>query len=379
MHTARFVSRARLMAMAIAVPASALIGAQQVLSAGAAPPPGTYSQTNLVSDVPGQAAVTDPHLVNPWGMASSPTSPIWVSDNGAGVATLYDGNGVPFPPGSPLVVQIPAPKAAGPGSVSAPTGQVFNPTPDFTLTKKGTTAPSLFIFSTEDGTIAGWNPTIELHHAVIKADRSAATDPAGDIGAVYKGLALASTEDGSNFLYATNFRFGVVDMFDSKFHLVRSFTDPKMRAGFAPFGIHTIGGNLYVTFAKQNAEKHDDVGGPGNGFIDVFSPAGDVIHRIVSHGSLNSPWAVTLAPSTFGAFGGDLLVGNFGDGRVTAYNATDQVVGQLHDPAGKAISIPGLWDLRFGNGAHDEGVNSLYFTAGIDGEAHGLFGDLNPN
>ena len=195
---------------------------------------------------------------------------------------------------------------------------------------------------------------------------------------VYKGLALVTTPAGT-FLYATNFRFGTVEVFDSSFNLVTTFTDPAIPAGFAPFGIHNIGGELFVTFAKQKPDKHDDLAGPGNGFVDVFSPNGDLLQRLVSGGRLNSPWAVTLAPATFGAFGGDILVGNFGDGRVNAYNrATGHVEGRLLNATGQPLTIPGLWGLRFPAGSLNAVPGALYFTAGINDEHDGLFGDLVP-
>ncbi len=255
----------------------------------------SYVQTNLVSDIPGLAAHTDPNLKNPWGTAVGPGSPIWVSDNHAGVTTLYDGAGNP----QPLVVSIPAPPSAGAGAVGAPTGQAFNtfdPTStDFVISENGKSGPAFFLFATEDGTIAGWNPSVDRTHAVIAVDRSSATDSAGDVGAVYKGLALVNTQAGK-FIYASNFRFGTVDVFDSHFDLVNSFTDPTVPAGFAPFGIHNIGGKLFVTFAKQGPGKTDDDARPGNGFVDVFAPNGDLLRRLVSRGELDSPWAVTLAP-----------------------------------------------------------------------------------
>jgi uncharacterized protein (TIGR03118 family) len=339
-----------------------------------------YQRTNLVSDIPGLALHTDPNLRNAWGTSTGPGLPIWVSDNHTGVTTLYDGQGNPQPaPGMhQLVVTIPAPPSAGPGAVGAPDGTVFNPTPDgFAVSKNGVSAPARFLFATEDGTIAGWNPAVDLTRAVIAVDRSTITDQAGDHGAVYKGLALVSTPAGK-FLYATNFRFGTVEVFDSSFHLVNSFTDPTVPAGFAPFGIHNIGGNLYVTFAKQDAAKHDDDAGPGNGFVDVFAPNGNLLQRLASRDRLNSPWAVTLAPSTFGAFGGDILVGNFGDGRINAFNpTTGQFLGPLRSHGGP-ITISGLWGLRFPAGSLNVTPNALYFTAGINDEADGLLGDIVP-
>src|SRR6266576_3857611 len=214
----------------------------------------SYLQTNLVSDIPGLAMHTDPNLKNPWGTSVGPGSPIWVSDNHAGVTTLYDGTGKP----QSLVVAIPAPPSAGNGAVGTPTGQAFNtfdPTStDFVISKNGKSGPAFFLFATEDGIIAGWNPNVDKANAVIAVDRSTATDSAGDVGANYKGLALVSTPQGK-FIYATSFRFGKVEVFDNHFDLVNSFTDPTIPTGFAPFGIHNINGNLYVTFAKQGPGK----------------------------------------------------------------------------------------------------------------------------
>jgi len=247
------------------------------------------------------------------------------------------------------------------------------------ISEHGRSGPSFFLFATEDGTIAGWNPNVDRAHAVIAVDRSTATDSAGDVGANYKGLALVNTPSGK-FLYATSFRFGTVDVFDSHFNLVNSFTDPTVPAGFAPFGIHNIGGKLYVTFAKQGPGKDDDVAHPGNGFVDVFAPNGDLLQRLVSRGMLDSPWAVTLAPPTFGAFGGDILVGNFGNGRIHAYDpASGELQGTLSGPNGGPVAIDGLWGLRFAPATPGAGPNTLFFTAGLNHEADGLFGTLVPN
>jgi uncharacterized protein (TIGR03118 family) len=210
-------------------------------------------------------------------------------------------------------------------------------------------------------------------------DRSTAKDQAGDVGAVYKGLALVTTPAGK-FLYATNFRFGTVEVFDSSFNLVNSFTDPTIPAGFAPFGVHNIGGKLFVTYAKQDAAKHDDDAGPGRGFVDVFAPNGDLLQRFASQGRLNSPWAVALAPSSFGAASGDILVGNFGDGRINVFNpSSGQFLDQLRSSGGSPLAIPDLWGLRFPTGSLNAVPNALYFTAGINHEADGLFGDIVPN
>jgi uncharacterized protein (TIGR03118 family) len=340
----------------------------------------SYAQTNLVSDIPGLAAHTDPNLRNPWGTATAPGLPIWVSDNAAGATTLYDGagNSATTPAGQHLVT-IPPPPSAGPGAVGAPDGAVFNPTTGFVVSKAGTSGPSKFIFATEDGTIVGWNPNVDATHGIIAVDRSTQTDQAGDVGAVYKGLALVNTTAGS-FLYATNFRFGTVEVFDSSFSLVNSFTDPTIPAGFAPFGIHNIGGKLFVTFAKQDAAKHDDDAGPGNGFVDVFAPNGDLLQRFASEGRLDSPWAVALAPSSFGVASGDILVGNFGDGRINEFDASSgKFLGQLRSSSGSPLTIPDLWGLRFPAGSLNAVPNALYFTAGINHEADGLFGDIVPN
>jgi len=361
---------------------AALIGLQPAQAANNGQAGRSFVQTNLVSDIPGLAKVTDPNLKNPWGTSTAPGLPIWVSDNNAGVTTLYDGTGQPIPlQAKPPVnaVAIPAPPSAGTGAVGAPTGTVFNPTGQgFVVSKKGASGSSRFLFATEDGAIVGWSPSVDRANGIIAVDRSTATDPAGDVGAVYKGLALVTTSAGT-FLYASNFRFGTIDVFDSSFNLVKSFTDPTVPTGFAPFGIHNIGGKLFVTFAKQNGEKHDDVAGPGNGFVDVFSPNGDLLQRFVSEGRLNSPWAVTLAPVTFGAFGGDILVGNFGDGHINAYDrSTGHVEGRLLDTSGQPLTISGLWGLRFPAGSLNAVAGALYFSAGINDEQDGLFGNLVP-
>ena len=368
------------LAVAAAVSASLVFaGIVTPASAGGAIATRSYVQTNLVSDIRGLAAHTDPNLKNPWGTSVGPGTPIWVSDNHAGLATLYDGAGN----AQPRVVSIPAPPSAGSGAVGAPTGQAFNTfdpaSSDFVISKDGKSGPAFFLFATEDGTIAGWNPGVDQTHAVIAVDRSTATDSAGDVGALYKGLALVTTPSGK-FIYASNFRFGTVDVFDSHFNLVNSFTDPTIPAGFAPFGIHNIGGKLFVTFAKQGPGKEDDAARPGNGFVDVFAPNGDLLQRLVSRGKLDSPWAVTLAPSTFGAFGGDILVGNFGNGRINVFDPTTGAFqGELSGSGGGPIAIDGLWGLRFAPATPGAGPNTLFFTAGLNDEADGLFGTIVPN
>jgi uncharacterized protein (TIGR03118 family) len=326
-----------------------------------------YTRVNLVSDIAGVARFTDPNLVNAWGLGFSSTSPFWVADNNGNVSTLYNGRGQAFPVGSPLVVTIPTPTSATGG---APTGLVFNGTGEFFISANSKSGSALFLFDTEDGTILGWSPAVNVTNAIIRVDNSTV-----GLGAVYKGLAIASTSKG-NFIYATNFRAGVVEMYDKNFHQVTTFTDPNVDAGFAPFGIQNIGGKLFVTFALQNGEKHDDVGGPGNGFVDVFDTDGTLLRRFASHGTLNSPWGLALAPEGFGKFSDHLLVGNFGDGRINAFGVNSgEFDGQLIDPEGNPLTINGLWALQFGSGAKNNGSrHHLFFTAGIADESHGLFG-----
>jgi uncharacterized protein (TIGR03118 family) len=305
--------------------------------------------------------------VNPWGLGFGPTSPFWVADNNGNVSTLYNGRGQAFPIGSPLVVTIPAPGSPTGGT---PTGLVFNGTGEFVISANSNSGSALFLFDTEDGTILGWSPAVNVTSAIIAVNNSTVGP-----GAVYKGLAIASTSKG-NFIYATNFRAGVVEMYDKNFHQVTTFTDPNVDLGFAPFGIQNIGGKLFVTFALQNAEKHDDVGGPGNGFVDVFDTDGTLLRRFASHGTLNSPWGLALAPEGFGKFSDHLLIGNFGDGRINAFGVNSaEFDGQLIDPEGNPLTINGLWALQFGSGAKNNGSRRhLFFTAGIADESHGLFG-----
>src|SRR3989454_1993640 len=339
---------------------------------------GFYQQTNLVSDIAGVALFTDTNLVNPWGLSHPPTGPWWISDNGTGLSTLYNGQGRKFPVSSPLVVTI-APPAGG--TSAAPTGNIFNPVnstnpDDFVVSSGNAKGSSLFMFATEDGTISGWNPGVDLTHTILAVDRSAV-----GAGAVYKGLAFGQS-GGDDFIYATNFRFGTVEQFDASFNLVRSFTDkqlantcPLPNQCFAPFGIQNIGGNLYVTFALQDAAHHDDAHGPSRGFVDVFDANGNLLKRLISRGALNSPWGLALAPSNFGQFSNDLLVGNFGNGHINVFDPNSgALLGQLKNQKGLIISINGLWGLAFGNGQTAGPTNSLFFTAGINDEADGLFG-----
>jgi uncharacterized protein (TIGR03118 family) len=316
-----------------------------------------YAVHNLVSDVPGLAAYTDPNLKNPWGLSSSATSPFWVANNGTGLATLYNGAGVT----QPLVVTIPPP--AGAQGPATPTGVVFNGSADFFLFPG---IPARFLFATEDGTISGWNPGASPTNAILKVDNSSA-------GAVYTGLALGNNGL-ANFLYAANFSSGNIDVFDSNFSpafLSGNFTDPNLPAGYAPFNVQNIGGRLYITYAPPGA-------GPGQGLVDIFNMDGSFVQRLISNGALNSPWGLALAPADFGQFSNTLLVGSSGDGRINAFDPlTGDLIGTLQDTNGDIV-INGLWGLIFGNGGSGGDPNILYFTAGPDEGQHGLFGSLAP-
>jgi len=326
-----------------------------------------YIQHNLVSDVPGLAAFTDPNLVNAWGIASSGSGPIWIANNGTGTSTIYHGNGTALP----LVVTIPAGAANTEGG-GVPTGLVFNGTGQFMVTENSVSGPAFFIFAGEDGTISGWNPNVDATNAVLPASADLSAT-----GAIFKGVALG-TVGTDNFLYATDFHDGFVQVFDSTFTPTTTFTDPALTAlGFAPFGIANIGGDLFVSFAKQDEDAEDDVAGPGNGYVDVFDTSGTLLRQFAANGTLNSPWGITVAPGGFGAFANALLVGNFGDGRINAFDlSTGAFLGQFLKPSGQPLAIDGLWGLHFGNGGSGGSANLLFFTAGPDHESHGLFGSL---
>src|SRR6266566_4886443 len=302
------LSRA-VLALAVAVVAVGAVPAQAGIARG------SFHQTNLVSNIPGMAAITDSDLVNPWGLSSSATSPIWVADNGASVSTLYNGAGQKIG----LTVAIPAPSDPPGGPYTGtPTGTVFNGTTDFQVSSGTTSAPSRFLFATEDGTILGWNPAVKPTTAVIAVDRSTATDGAGTVGAVYKGLTNGSF-GGANYLYASNFRFGTVEVFDGQFHQqtwAGAFTDSSLPSGFAQ------------------------------------------------------------APATFGNFHNAILVGNFGDGRINGFTTAGAFRGQLKSETSKPIQIDGLWGLRFGNGGNGGDPSTLFFAAGINDEADGLYGSI---
>jgi len=318
----------------------------------------TYSSTNLQSDIPGVAAHVDPNLVNPWGMVTNANgSVIWVSDNGTGVSTLYQQDGTPVP----LVVTIPTSARNKDGG--NPTGVVFNGTGFFNVTLNGNSQSALFIFVSEDGSISGWSPTLDRTHAIIAVDNGTNN---GTNRAVYKGAALG-VANGHNFLYVTNFHSGHVETYDENFQQVNpnGFADPNIPAGFAPFGIRNLSGQIYVTYALQNKERHDDVKGPGNGFVNVFDTSGNFVKRLISNGNLNSPWGLALVglPAT-------LWVGNFGDGKINNYDpTTGAFIGTISHADATPLQIDGLWALLpLGT------PTKVFFSAGIADEAHGLFG-----
>ncbi|MFM0315724.1 TIGR03118 family protein [Paraburkholderia nemoris] len=325
----------------------------------------SFTSTVLVSDGAVSAPHTDPNLKNAWGIAFNPKGFVWVADNGTSVATLYDGNGVP----QSLIVSIPN-GTSGPAN---PTGIVFNGTTDFTVSQGGKSGVGAFIFSGEGGTITAWAPAVAPTNAIVMFDD-------GSGGAVYKGLALASNGT-ANFLYATDFHNNKIDVFDKNFAKVAmpgKFQDATLPAGFAPFGIQAIGAKLFVTYAKQDAAAHDNVDGSGLGFVDVFDMAGNLLQHFASAGPLNAPWGVAQAPGNFGRFSGDILIGNFGDGTINAFDpASGQSLGAINLPNGTAFVQPGLWGIAFGNGLDNQPTNTLFFAAGPNDEADGVYGRID--
>jgi uncharacterized protein (TIGR03118 family) len=349
-----------------------------------------FVQTNLTSDIPGLAAHTDRDLINPWGFSETPQGQFRISSNGAGNAPLLNAQGREI--GKAVILQPPL--GSPPGTTTTPNGQAVNTTSDFVISDDGKSAPASVLFSTEDGTIIGFNPKVDPKEGLLVAQ---ATD-----GAVYKLMAEGSNAKG-NFLFATDFHNNKIDVFDKNFDKVTlgqngwgTFTDPKEPAGFAPFGIKFIGGNIFVSYAKQLApDNHDDQEGPGNGFIDVFDNTGHFLERFASGSAaggtapLNSPIGMAIAPAGFGPngkFGGALLVGNFGDSHVSAFDLkTGQFLGQFSDAQGnplvlnggfKETNTKGLWGIAFGNGVNGSDPNALYFAAGINQENDGLFGKV---
>lgn len=325
-----------------------------------------YIQHNLVADTAGIADFTDAGAINPWGIAISGTSPFWVSLNGTGLAVIYGSTGSI----STVRVQIPAGAGTASGKPGPITGQIANTSTAFAV---GTGRNANFLFCTEDGTISGWNPQQDATHAILKVDNSTK-------GAIYTGCTLGGTTAAPQ-LYAANLNSGSIDVFDGNFAPVTmpagAFVDSKIPAGFAPFNIWTLGGQLYVMYAKQNAAKNDVTPGAGNGYVDIFDMSGTLVKSLASGGPLNAPWGVAIAPANFGSFSNDVLVGNFGDGKINAFDPqTGASLGALQDPKGAPIVLPGLWALIVGNGRAGGDTQAVYFTAGTGNEQHGLFGSL---
>jgi uncharacterized protein (TIGR03118 family) len=326
-----------------------------------------YQRTDLTADSSSTsplAANIDPNLVNAWGMSRGPGSPWWISDNGSSLSTLYDGTGAP----KPLVVSIPLPTGEPGGT---PTGTVFNYTGGFDVASG---QPAIFLFATEDGSISGWNPNVTATSAVVKVNHSAS--------AIYKGLAIATTAQGPR-LYATNFASGAVEVFNSSFRRIRvagGFLDPNLPPNYAPFGIQNLGGNIVVTFAKRKPGSKDESHGAGLGFVDVFDPSGRLVLRLQHGPFLNAPWGIAMAPGDFGRFSHRLLIGNFGNGHINAFNiVTGKFEGMMLDPNGAPLSVDGLWALSFGGGNTNNGLaTELFFTAGPNDEDDGLLGKITP-
>jgi uncharacterized protein (TIGR03118 family) len=362
-----------------------------------------YTQTNLISDMPGMAAHTDPNLKNSWGLTRSPTvqpngmvgSPWWIANNNSGTSTLDDGNGNPqniaveANGSTSNFVVVPPPGFAAPGTPSTPTGIVYNGSPiDFLLNKgKPAGKPAVFIFATEDGTISGWNPAVNLlpggnppsPNAVLEVDNS---DKGSQNGAVYKGMTSGEIE-GKRFLYVANFRSARVEVYNTNFQRVRfeedAFDDDTIPVGFAPFNIQNIGGSLFVTYAKQDALRHDPVAGAGLGFVDIFSTTGKLEGRLEDGDWFNAPWGVVWTPRDFGEFSNTILVGNFRSGWIAAFNGfTKKFIGFVLNPDNSRVFIDGIWSLTFGNNGAAGSSTTLWFTAGPNNETDGLFGTLTP-
>ena len=324
-----------------------------------------FKSTILVSDGAVAAAHVDPNLKNGWGIVFNPKGVVWVANNGTQTSTLYDGNGVP----QSLIVTIPA-VASGPAN---PTGIVFNGSTDFVVSSGGKSGTGLFIFAGEGGTLSAWSPGVLPTTAVTVFDGSSAN-------AVYKGLALAASSSG-NRLYAADFHNARVDVFDktfTKLSLPGAFQDTSLPAGFAPFGIQAIGTKIYVAYAKQDATLHDEVDGPGLGAVDVFDTDGNLLQRLAQGGPLNAPWGMTQAPANFGSLSNDILIGNFGDGTISAFDPTSgKFMGKLLQADGSNFVQQGLWGIAFGNGVDSQPVNPLFFAAGPNHEADGVYGRID--
>jgi len=343
---------------------AALLAAATALAPPALAAGSVYAVHNLVSDGSVPADHTDANLKNGWGVAFNPSGFVWLSNQGTGTSTLYDGKGVP----QSLVVTVPPAVA---GNVGSPTGIVFNGGADLVVSKGATSGPSRFVFCTEDGTISGWAPNVDSLHALIAVSQPEA---------LYKGLAIANSAGGTR-LYAADFRNARIDVFDKNFapvSLPGAFKDRKIPAAYAPFNIQALGGLLYVAYAKRDKGGEDEKTGAGLGFIDVFDTEGQRLSRLVKRDGLDAPWGVALAPAQFGDFSNALLVGNFGDGSISGYDpATGAPLGQLKDASGAPLKVDGLWGMAFGNGFFSQGKTTLFFAAGPLGETGGVYGSIS--
>jgi uncharacterized protein (TIGR03118 family) len=335
-------------------------------SNNASDPPATpYAATTLVSDGSSPAAHTDPNLQNGWGIAFNPTGTFWVSDNTTNKSTLYDGNGVV----QSLVVAIPA----GSSGTAGNTGMIFNKATGFAVSSGGKSSNAVFMWATEGGTIAAWSPKVLPTQAVTVFDSGAGH-------ANYKGLTQSSV-NGQPYLYATDFHNARVDVFDTNFTKVQlsgQFQDPSIPSGFAPFGIQAIGTKIFVTYAMQNATASAQVVGAGLGILDEFDTSGNFIARLETNGgSLNAPWGIAQAPANYGPLSNDLLVGNFGDGTIEAFDpGTGHDLGKLTLSNGQQFARPGLWGLSFGNDVDNQPSNTLFYAAGPS-KTQGVFGRID--
>jgi uncharacterized protein (TIGR03118 family) len=357
MSTLSFLPR-----LALSATACAVIAALGVAPAMAAPP-NSYDARNLVSNGKVAAEHVDPNLLNAWGLVFNPTAYAWVADNGSGVSTLYDGDGN----AQSLVVTVPG---VG-GAAGVPTGIVYSGSAtDFMVSEGSTSGPSRFIFATEDGEVCGWAPNVDLNNAIC---------PVMMADTIYKGIALATAGDGSHRLYASDFHNQKIDVYDAGFNKITTsgnWTDPTMPSNFGPFGIAALNGMVYVSYTQQDAERHDDL--PGRGIVDVFDTEGNFMGRGAAQAGLNSPWGMAIAPANFGHFSNRLLVSNFGDGTIRAYDVkTGDYIGKVRNADGTTFKRHGLWGIAFGNGFFDQPTNTLFFTAGPHHEKDGLYGRID--
>jgi uncharacterized protein (TIGR03118 family) len=356
MSTPSFLPRLALSVTAVA--AAAALGLAPAMAG-----PNSYDARNLVSNGKVAAEHVDPNLVNAWGVVFNPVAYAWVADNGTGVSTLYDGDGN----AQSLVVTIPGQG----GATGVPTGIVFSGSAtDFMVGEGGTSGPARFIFATEDGEVCGWAPNVDLNNAIC---------PVMMTDSIYKGIALATAGDGSHRLYASDFHNQRIDVYDAGFNKITTagdWTDPTMPSNFGPFGIQMLNGMVYVSYTQQDAERHDDL--PGRGIVDVFDTEGNFMGRGASQAGLNSPWGMTIAPAHFGHFSNALLVSNFGDGEITAYDPKfGTYLGKIRNADGTTFKRHGLWGIAFGNDFFDQPKTTLFFTAGPHHEDNGLYGRID--